>query len=860
MSLASRKIRAYTLAVLAILSLAGCGGGGGGGAQSTAPAGFTVSGTLSAASGSAADSDVNDPSAPYIDNSILATAQDIPNPVTLGGYVNQTGFGPPGRSLALPGDTSDIYRVTLTANQTITLAIANPAADLNLFLGDDLSGSQIDSSTGTGATESITVANAGSYLLEVHAAFGASNYTLVIGQQVTASQQDTLNLDDDFVVGELVAKFRDTPANNLIRSTALQAAAHGMTIRAGARGRAMLLGVNRQARTATAAGDVPVLLAGNSKLLAKWETLQAIKHLRRQADVEYAEPNYIRRTTLVPTDQFYPLQWHYPLINLPQAWDITTGDSNVIVAVIDTGILSSHPDLQGQLVAGYDFVRDIANANDGDGIDADPDDPGNAGLGGSSFHGTHVAGTVAAATNNVSGVAAASWATRLMPLRALGFLGGTSYDIRQAVRYAAGLSNDSGTTPAQPADIINLSLGGEGFSQADQDLVTVVRNQGVIIIAAAGNNSSSVPFYPASYQGVISVSAVDINRQRAPYSNFGTFVDVAAPGGDASQDINGDGNPDAVLSTGGDDSSGSLQLNYRFLQGTSMAAPHVAGVVALMKAVAPGLTPAQLDNLLASGQITQDLGAPGRDDVFGFGLIDAHRAVVVAQGGVSTVPATLVVSPGALNFGSQGNTAILSASNAGGGNLTINPPTDDAGWLSVTAENIDPNTGAGTYRVTVSRTVSGIMLTEGTYTATITMTSSANTEQINVIMQVAAQSLISDAGYHYVSLIDTSTGQAVQQTGVAANNGVYPYTFNDVAAGTYEIIAGTDLNNDGYICDAGEACGGYATLEQLSPVNISSDVSGLDFSTGYNVFINLTSASSTSARPVARLGGKRIAP
>ncbi|MGB5259822.1 MAG: S8 family serine peptidase [Gammaproteobacteria bacterium] len=856
MSVCSTPIRIIGPACLLILTLTGCGGGGSGDAQSAAPGSFTASGTITAASSSAVDSDVNDPAAPYADNNTLVLAQDIPNPVTLGGYVNRPGSGSAGRSQII-GDTSDIYRVTLAANQTITLTIANSTAgDLDLFLGDT-NGNFVNSSVGVGATESITVALAGSYMIEVYAHSGASAYTLVLGQQITTVAAPALNVADHFVRDEAVVKFRDTPANRYVKSASQLAAAHGMTTRAGARDRAMLLGVMQPAgRSTQAVAAQPVLLTGNTSLLGKWETLRAIKRLRRAADIEYAEPNYIRQSTLIPFDQLYPLQWHYPLINLPQAWDITTGSSNVTVAVIDTGVLSAHPDLQGQLVTGYDFISDPSNANDGNGIDPDPSDPGDSGVGGSSYHGTHVAGTVAAATNNNDGVAGSSWATRIMPLRVLGLFGGTSYDIRQALRYAAGLSNDSGTTPAQPADVINLSLGGEGFSQQEQDLLTLVRNQGTIVIAAAGNNASSVPFYPASYNGVVSVSAVDINRQRAPYSNFSAFVDVAAPGGDATRDVNGDGNPDAVLSTGGEDSGGSLQLNYRFLQGTSMAAPHVAGVVALMKAVAPGLTPVQLDNLLAGGQITQDLGSPGRDDEYGFGLIDAHMAVVAAQGGVSPVPPTLVASPGALNFGSLGTSAILSVSNGGGGSLSVNSPTVDAAWLAVTTENTDPVSGIGTYRVNVAR--SG--LAEGTYNATITVTSSANTEQLGVIMQVSAQTQDGDAGYHHVRLINISTGQTVQQQAVAATNGTYPYTFTNVAAGTYEILASTDFDNDGAICDAGEACGGYVTLDQLTPAVINGNISGLDFGTGYNVIINLQSNNANVIQPATGPGNKPVVP
>ena len=126
-------------------------------------------------------------------------------------------------------------------------------------------------------------------------------------------------------------------------------------------------------------------------------------------------------------------------------------------------------------------------------------------------------------------------------------------------------------------------------------------------------------------------------------------------------------------------------------------------------------------------------------------------------------------------------------------------------------------------------------------------------------MQVAAQSQISDAGYHYFKLVDTATGQTVQQTAVAATNGVYPYSFTNIADGTYEIFGGTDLNNDGYICDAGEACGGYVTLDQLTPADINGNTGGLDFSTGYNVIINLTS-NGPGIQPLARSVFKKTAP
>jgi serine protease len=222
------------------------------------------------------------------------------------------------------------------------------------------------------------------------------------------------------------------------------------------------------------------------------------------------------------------------------------------------------------------------------------------------------------------------------------------------VRYAAGLANDSGTVPERPAQIINLSLGGAPFSQATQALFDEVRAAGVLVVAAAGNQASAAPVYPAAYNGVISVSAVDAQRRLAPYSSTGPGIDVAAPGGNNSVDLNGDGYPDGVLSTGGTVGNNGINFAYTFANGTSMASPHVAGVLALMKSVNAQLTPADIDAMLAAGELSDDLGAPGRDDQFGHGMINAQRSVLAALQAGGTTPADnprLVASASALNFG-----------------------------------------------------------------------------------------------------------------------------------------------------------------------------------------------------------------
>ena len=759
---------AVLLAFVGFLLMA-CGGGGGGGSSSVAgnradTGTFTVSGEITFAANTAIDSDVNDPAAPYASNDLIDPAtglidldlvQRVSRLVTVGGYVNQPGQGVDGRSFET-GDVSDFFVVDLTAGQTITLNAAESDSNIDLYLyvdGDFVE--PVGSSTkATGEVEHIQVDSPGTYFIEVRAVSAASNYMLNIAADAAGSQAASFAVENDFVPGEVIVKFKDAGVRG--SSAGLVSAGMapmGLTAKAGEPGRAMLFGLNDANRKAqvssrlSPASETNPPLTLDPELQRKLETLTVISELKNRADVAYAEPNYIRRQQVSPSDDLYLRQWHYPLINLPKAWDTTTGDADVIVAVVDTGVLFDHPDLSGKLTAtGYDFVSDPASALDGDGIDPDPSDAGAQNPGTSIFHGSHVAGTIAAQTDNGVGVAGVGWRTRIMPVRALGKGGsGANYDIMQAVRYAAGLldetglpDNDSGTVPAQKADIINLSFssdlpnpltGYDPYSYLEQDVYDKVRAEGIILVAAAGNFASSLPVYPAAYQGVLAVSGVDINEQPAPYSNFGSYVDLAAPGGDLSDDLDGDGYRDGVLSTAASvDLIGNLSYGYSYLEGTSMAAAHASGVIALMKAVNPALTPDELDELLVNGSISQDLGDPGRDDLHGYGLIDAQMAVLAAA------PALLTVSPASLDFGTELLTDILTTAKIGPGPLNILSVTDSAAWLSI---EIDSTAGAGDvparYRVQVDRTG----LDPDEYEATITFVSDNNTVAIPVTMTVA---------------------------------------------------------------------------------------------------------------------------
>jgi serine protease len=797
-----------------------------------------LSGTIIPAGGTAVDSDVNDPLAPFRTNDNFLQAQPIPNPVTLGGYVNVAGAGPEGRSFAT-GDPVDIFRVGLLAGQTITLRIASDdvADDLDLYLYDEDENIVDASVDDVSRVESVVVPpdGAGDYFVLVHALSGASNYLLSIGSAFEENPA-TMRLSDDFIPGEAVV----LPAS---RDGAdgffLQGMGAGRVQESEPRNLLIDLAEFRSAQPQTAAvvqaeriwrelaGPDGQLRTRDPLTADKLATLWLIKGLAHDPALAHAAPNYWHElhATFTPNDPRYPLQWHYPQISLPQAWPLSTG-ADVVVAVIDSGVHLAHPDLEGRLVPGYDFVLGIPGGNDpGD----DPVPPG-----GSGYHGTHVTGTVVAATNNNLGVAGVAFNASVMPLRACGTTGCPGFAIEQSLRFAAGLPNDSGTVPANPAQVINLSLGRGGPALAsEQALYDELRARNIVVVSSAGNNDDSTPGYPAAYRNVFAVSAVDIQRRKAFYSSFGSWIDVAAPGGDLRRDLNADGFPDGVLSTVVDDRDGGATPAYRFFQGTSMASPHVAGVVALMRSAVPALTAQDIENLLRNGAITDDLGPPGHDEVFGHGLINAYKAVVEAlnAGGVPVIPAPfMVASPPVANFGTTFQSLTIVFENAGGGTLEFGTPTEDSeGWLEIAA--VESND-----ELVVTLSVRRQGLGGGIYTAMLTVPSNANTVGVPVIMQVAPV-MEANVGQQYVLLVEPETFQVVR--GVRADiaqDGRQHFWFEDVQPGTYLLFTGSDADNDDFVCDAGESCGVYRSPgDPVLVVVGGSDLEGLDFSSGYDL-------------------------
>ena len=318
-------------------------------------------------------------------------------------------------------------------------------------------------------------------------------------------------------------------------------------------------------------------------------------------DVDYAELDFTARALGTANDPYFQSgqEWHIGKIQAPSAWDFSTGSTSVIVAVVDTGVNARHPDIAGKVLPGYDFVNG----------DSDPSDD--------NGHGTAVAGVAAAATNNSVGISGVAWANPVLPVKVLDASGSGTYSgIANGITYAA----------AHGARIINLSLGGTSSSKALQDAVNYAWNKNAVIVAAAGNDGNTVAVYPAACANVVAVSATNSSDLRPSWSNYGSYVDLSAPG-------------ENIVTLYGADA-------YAAWNGTSFASPVVAGVTALMASANVQLSNLQIVDLLLKN--ADDLGPAGYDVYSGYGRVNAYRAAFAAKGYVTadtTAPAVAFSSP-----------------------------------------------------------------------------------------------------------------------------------------------------------------------------------------------------------------------
>jgi len=334
---------------------------------------------------------------------------------------------------------------------------------------------------------------------------------------------------------------------------------------------------------------------------------EVARALANNPKVEFVENNYLAEAVLIPNDPNYPSQWHHPKISSPSGWDINTGSKDIIIAIADTGVDPTHPDLAAKLVPGYNFYNNNTDTHDVYG------------------HGTAVAGSAAAISDNSIGVTGVAWNNLIMPLRIADPTGWATYSaMASAMTYAA----DHG------AKVVNLSYAGTGYSSTLQSAANYAWSKGLIIVASAGNYSTSVLYYPAALNNVLAISATASSDAIASFSNYGTWVDLAAPGVSILTTTNGGG--------------------YGSWSGTSFSAPITAGLAALVFSANPSLKNTDVVNLMETN--ADDLGTSGFDVYYGWGRINVAKTLAAAT---SIVPASDTASP-SVSITSPANGSIIS--------------------------------------------------------------------------------------------------------------------------------------------------------------------------------------------------------
>ena len=509
--------------------------------------------------------------------------------------------------------------------------------------------------------------------LRKHALAVATVTVLSCSAISAASAGDRINLAalaNETLQDEFIVKYRDGSAQ---RSNAANLQSSLSTASRNFSGNRAALGLKHMRRISIGADVVRA-----DRKLDRAEAESLMRQIAADPNVEFVEPNARMQAFYTPNDTSYSQQWGFNAsqgINATQAWDISTG-TGVVVAVIDTGIVS-HTDLNANILPGYDFITSTTASRDGNGRDSNPADQGDwftAGECGanynsnSSWHGTHVAGTVAAVTNNAKGVAGTAFNAKVVPVRVLGKCGGTLADIADAITWASGGTVSGVPANPNPAEVINMSLGGSGAcDSAYQSAINGAVSRGVTVVVAAGNsNANAANFRPASCSNVIAVGAVDSAGARSVWSstqksNYGSVVDVAAPGSNILSTLN------AGTTTPGSE-------NYASYGGTSMASPHVAGVVALLQSKATtAQTPAQIETLLKN---TARAFPQTPDQPIGVGIVNAKAALDALGGGTPNPGAQTYTNGTDYNIPDNNATGVTSTITVSG--RTGNAPSNTA--------------------------------------------------------------------------------------------------------------------------------------------------------------------------------------
>ncbi|MAE75706.1 MAG: hypothetical protein CMJ85_02420 [Planctomycetes bacterium] len=731
----------HVLALVAIASLASCGGGGGG------ESGTTLSGRLhleqSSSPASLGASSLPRAAATHVDrepNDHLFSAVDLGrgvHPARVDGEVHRD---------------PDVFRVGPCAPGSVQVECSGDARASSAWSGRELT---------------IVIRGDGRYRLET-TPVPADVKDLALQAQLPP---DVLGAGVECAAGEVLVCVDGGVTDALVRRFGLQ-----LVQRAG--------GVERWCSPRVA---LVAEVAGRALALA-----DLIRELRRALpQASYVAPNTIcRRDSLAgdvsPNDPLFSRQFNLHLTGFPQAWDITKGEDDVAIAVMDTGILADHPDFVGRLSPlGYDFIGDPGEAGDGDSYDADPSEPRKFETM-TVFHGTYVAGVVGAVANNGEGVAGGVWRGKVIPIRVFGFHHSTSFDRIQAYRYLGGRDNVSKRVlgPSERPRVVNLSFIVPPTTGEKAEIEHLF-GQGIVLVAAVGNEGKvpSPPVYPAAWPEVIGVGSVARNLARAPYSNGGSFLDVVAPGGVGAFTAEG------VISTWGLTFENKFVHSYQSFQGTSVATPAVGAAVALMEAVHPNMHPVTARRILRSSAF--DLGVLGPDLAFGAGLLQADAAVKAAI--LQNIPPLMSLEPTVYTLRSDETEASLSVRNTGGRLLTgleVTAVSPVSGAISL---KFDDKWAPTWLRVTVDRSKARV----GTHLETFRLTSNGGQSLFDIGF---TRPIPAAFGTLVIRVLDGE--RVLGQATVGATDG--SFALPDLPTGSWVFEAGVDVNNNGRIGDAQE--------------------------------------------------------
>ena len=860
------------------------------------------------------DSDVNDVLSNVTANNDIDNAQVIANPAIIKGYVTEspTGDVENGGNFVSVSDEFDVFSLNAFAGQNLLLEIADydvdnvDTVDLDLALLDPSGNLIAVSELFNSPTESITIPSDGAYFIAVRAFTEGSNYTLTVSSELSSTSytQVTLNNvapNEVIIVGDLsdqaatalaAAADRDdlnvSPKDSLHRGSTLKINPETLFNWLPSDVQKKSKRVNEFSMSVAPRGEDGVVQPAslrNAIFQQQMSTLRAVKALNAMEGRDVVKAREYPRPLGFSDPDIDPfLQWNMSSVGWAEARALITQAETdrgaaftyrPVIAVIDSGVFGSHPDLASVLADQRDFVP---SEYDGDGFDAEAEEDVDAGEDPvcHGFHGTHVATTAAAPENDFGIIGVAPFADvhaiKVGYSREDARFDDPAYlckilpgDIAQSIRYAAGLSNASGELPPRRADVINMSL---GSSQEDPQITQAVqdaRAAGVIVVAAAGNDGDSSLGYPASSAGVISVASTDINNERSYFSQFNSAVDIAAPGGDATEDKNLDGYPDGVVAGVGVVDGPAFRAGHSIQQGTSMASPHAAAGFAMMRRIAPDITPDEIDAFLMNGDLTIDIGEAGKDASFGYGLMSLTKMAQAALsyssgGGVPAPDPTLIVSPTRLDFGDTLSSITVNVSQAGVGDISVTGlaeqglSVDPVGnsWISYAYDGSAAN-GLGPYTIVVDRDV----LPDGVYTGTIFFNNSLG-GQTPLPVSVYDRPVSSDAESAPIYILffkedDLEELQLTEQVNVVDGvGGALPAS--TLEEGSYVLYYGTDIDNDNLICDAGELCGVFPVEAAYfgSVLELTSDITDLELAVGVGNTTVATNSLDGAPRPERR--------